>query len=79
MKNIVRYVRVRLQREARDQAYRFYVCDCLRMISRNTARREGSEYMAARYSDIIRKKPQESGEEIAARIIAAVTGEAVSE
>lgn len=76
----MRYVSSRLQKEAREQAYRFYVSDCLKMISRNSARREGDEYMAARYSDIIQKKPQhnESGEEIAARVIAAVTGEAVS-
>lgn len=56
-----------------------YLSECLRMISRNTARREGDEYMGSRFNDIIKKKQQkESGEEIAARIIGAITGEAVS-
>lgn len=61
-------------------AYRIYVTDCLRMISRNTAHREGDNYMYIRFSDIMNKKPQkESGAEIAARVIAAVAGEAVSD
>lgn len=74
---IMRYALARLRKEDEERAYRFYVTDCLKMISRNTAAalREGGQYISLRYSEMIsRKAPPkpESGAEIAARVITAV-------
>ena len=67
----MRYAMARYQSQQRDLAYRIYVCDCLRMISENTAKMGGGSYIAANFSDIINPKPvdKRTGEEIAADII----------
>ena len=67
----MRYAMARYQSQKRDLAYRIYVCDCLRMISENTANQVCGAYMTSKFSDIINPKPVDNrtGEEIAADII----------
>ena len=67
----MRYAVARYQSQQRDLAYRIYVCDCLRMISENTANSGGGIFMTAKFADIINPKTVDSrtGEEIAADII----------
>ena len=54
-----------------DKAYRIYVTDCLKMISRSTAGFLKGPYMQTRFYDIAFKRNPETrtGEEIAADII----------
>ena len=67
----MRYAVARYQSQQRDLAYRIYVCDCLRIISENTAKMGGGTYITAKLADIINPKPidKRTGEEIAADII----------
>ena len=60
----MRYVKARLEKEQRDEAYRIFVCDSLQLMPQN-------KYLAKRYSDLIKKdkEPQKSGDEIALDII----------
>lgn len=55
----MRYVKARLEKEQRDEAYRIFVCDSLQLMPQN-------KYLAKRYSDLIKKdkEPQKSGDEI---------------
>ena len=54
-----------LQRE-KDEAYKVYVTDTLRIIGENTAKYAGGGYIKARYAEIINPKPEEkrTGSEI---------------
>ena len=68
----MRYAVARYQSQQRDLAYRIYVCDCLRIISENTAKNcDGGSYITSKFEDIINPKPVDNrtGEEIAADII----------
>ena len=67
----MRYVIARYQSQRRDLAYRIYVSECLRIISKNTAKMGGGEFVERKFSDIINPKPKDerSGEEIVADII----------
>lgn len=67
----MRYAVARYQRDRRDMAYRIYVTDCLRMITQNTAHKEGDHYITAEYSELIDPNPKETrtGDEIAADVI----------
>ena len=67
----MRYAVARYQRDRRDMAYRIYVTDCLRMITQNTAHKEGDRYITAKYSELIDPNPKETrtGDEIAADVI----------
>ena len=67
----MRYAIARFNQHQRDLAYRFYVCECLRMIGENTAKVVGGSYMTAKFEEIISPKPADNrtGEEIAADII----------
>lgn len=67
----LRYAVTRLKIQQRDMAYRFYVTECLRIITENTTRSSGGSFMQAKFSDLINPKPQDdrTGEEIAADII----------
>ena len=67
----MRYAIARYQSQQRDLAYRFYVSECLRIISENTAKMGGGSYITAKLADIINPKPVDNrtGEEIAADII----------
>ncbi len=57
----MRYAAARYDQKRRGDAYRFYISECLRMISENTARsysvlsrgNEGASYMEKRLSDIL--------------------------
>lgn len=59
------------QKEHEEKAVKIYFAECLRIISKNTARYAGDSYMSVKLSDIINPKPVEkrTGEEIAADII----------
>ena len=61
-----------LNERARDEAYRIYVTDALKITAENTARYAGGSYMRARYADAIRpeKRDERSCEEITADVIA---------
>ena len=67
----MRYAIARYQSQQRDLAYRIYVCECLRMVTENTAKISNGSYTAAKFEDIIKPKPVDNrtGEEIAADII----------
>ena len=62
----------RLNEKARNDAYRIYVTDALRIVAENTARYAGGNYIKARYADIIEPKKQDNRtcEEITADIVA---------
>ena len=62
----------RLNEKARNDAYRIYVTDALRIVAENTARYAGGNYIKARYAEIIEAKRQDNRtcEEITADIIA---------
>lgn len=62
----------RLNEKARNDAYRIYVTDALRLVAENTARYASGDYIKARYADIIEPKKQDDRtcEEITADIVA---------
>uniref|UniRef100_A0AAU8B6A7 Uncharacterized protein n=1 Tax=Dulem virus 33 TaxID=3145751 RepID=A0AAU8B6A7_9CAUD len=49
-----------LQSDKREEAYRIYVTDCLRLIAKNTAPMAHGEYIGKRFADIINPKPEET-------------------
>lgn len=59
------------QKEQEDKAVKFYLAECLRVITENTAKISGGSYITAKLSDIVNPKPVDNrtGEEIAADII----------
>lgn len=62
----------RLNEKVRNDAYRIYVTDALRIVAENTARYTCGNYIKARYVDIIEPKKQDNRtcEEITADIVA---------
>lgn len=67
----MRYVTTRYQSQRRDLIYRIYVTDCLRIMTENTAKKVGGNYVTAEYEDLIKPKKKENrtGDEIAADVI----------
>ena len=67
----MRYVTTRYQSQQRDLIYRIYVTNCLRIITENTAKQDGGNYMTAEYTDLIhpKKKDDKTGNEIVADFI----------
>ena len=67
----MRYVTTRYQSQQRDLIYRIYVTNCLRIITENTAKQAGGNYMTAEYTDLIhpKKKEDKTGNEIVAEFI----------
>lgn len=70
MRMIIGYVRSQLESATRDNVFRMYVSDCLRIITENTAKFAGGSFMKMRYSELIdsKPKPQKSAEEIIAEV-----------
>lgn len=62
----------RLNEKARNDAYRIYVTDALRLVAENTARYVSGDYIKMRYAEIIEPKKQDNRtcEEITADIVA---------
>lgn len=62
----------RLNEKARNDAYRIYVTDALRLVAENTSNYVGGKYIKARYIDVVEPKKQDNRtcEEITADIIA---------
>ena len=62
----------RLNEKARNDAYRIYVTDALRLVAENTARYASGNYIKVRYAEIIEPKKQDNRtcEEITADIVA---------
>lgn len=63
----MRYVEARFDDNKREEAYRIYVTEALRMISKSTAGMVGGTYMSRTYMDILKpapEKPQESADDI---------------
>ena len=44
------------EQEKKNEYYREYVAECLRMISENTARKVGGVYMPVKFTDVISPK-----------------------
>ena len=67
----MRYAIARYQSQQRDLIYRIYVTNCLRIITENTAKQAGGNYMTAEYTDLIhpKKKDDKTGNEIVADFI----------
>ena len=53
----MRYAVARYSKNQRDNAYRFYLTDCLRMITENAAKMCQGTYITDRFCDIITGKP----------------------
>ena len=51
---------VLLKKQAQEQAYRIYVTDALKIITENTAKYSGGNYMKIRYYDLENPKPEEN-------------------
>lgn len=62
----------RLNEKARNDAYRIYVTDALRIVAENTAKFASGNYIKARYTDMIEPKKQDNRtcEEITADVVA---------
>ena len=62
----------RLNERAKNEAYRIYVTDALRIVAENTARYTGGNCIKARYIDVVEPKRQDDRtcEEITADIVA---------
>lgn len=56
----MRYVMARYETDQRELAYRIYVTDALRIISENTAKFSGGDYVRARFADLLRPKPTDN-------------------
>ena len=67
----MRYATARFNQHQRDLVYRIYVTNCLRIMTENTAKQVGGNYMTAEYTDLIhpKKKDNRTGNEIAADVI----------
>lgn len=48
-----------LKQQAKDDAYKAYITEALRIISENTARYTGGGYIKVKYTDIINPRPEE--------------------
>lgn len=48
----MRYAAARYQKYQRDKAYRFYIADCARIITENTAAMSQGTYITTRFSEI---------------------------
>ena len=59
------------QKEQEDKAVKIYYAECLRIITENTAKMGGGNYITVKLADIVSPKPvdKRTGEEIAADII----------
>ncbi len=72
----MRYVLARIKQYQRDNAYRDYLSECLRMMSGNTAKFAGGEYMTITFTDYIHPQPiikeEKTAEEIAMDITTAL-------
>lgn len=68
----MRYVPIRLERERRDEAYRIYLTDTLKIISENTAKLGGNA-VSIRFYDIIHggtnQKIEKTSEEIISELV----------
>lgn len=60
-----------IKKQADEAAFRTYAAECLRVISENTAKFAGGEWVQAKYADIITPKRQDNRtcEEITAEIV----------
>ena len=67
----MRYAVARFQREQRDMAYRFYIAECLRMITNNTAHPFGGTVMEAKLYEILygKKEDNKTADEIIADVL----------
>ena len=64
-------------RVIKDEIYRVYITDALRLIGKNVAELSGGGYLSNRYYDIIRTdqtEEEKTGDEIAAGVIASICG-----
>ena len=72
-----------VNRVIKDEIYRVYITDALKVIGENAAALTGGGYMGKRYYDIIRTdKPKDegrTGDEIAADVIASICGGGTNE
>lgn len=61
----------KIKRWEEEKQYRYYLTDCLKLITENTAKFAGGSYISNRYEDIIDSKPiiEKTGDEIASEII----------
>lgn len=60
-----------IKRQEDEKKYRYYLTDCLKLITENTAKYVGGSYISNRYKDIVDPQPiiEKTGDEIAAEII----------
>lgn len=49
-----------IRQRIKDDAYKEYVAECLRIIGENTAKYSGGGYIKVKYSEIINPKPHET-------------------
>ena len=56
----MRYALTRIEREAQDKAYRFYVTDCLNFIAENTANAAHGRAFKKRFAEMLTKSPIET-------------------
>lgn len=57
---MMRYITSVFRQRQEQAVYRFYIAECLRIMTDNTARSAGGHTMTAKYSDIIDPKPVET-------------------
>lgn len=68
---LIRLLPLLLQNEQKKLTYQMYVSECLRIITENTAKLSGGEYIRQKYQDIVNPRHQEtkSCEEITAEVV----------
>ena len=59
------------KKQEEEKRYRYYLTDCLKLITENTAKYAGGSYLTISFRDIMDPKPviEKSGDEIAAEVI----------
>ena len=65
-----------LKEQVRQEMYRHYMAESVRMLGENAARLSGGSYLQARYGDLVSFKPEDTRteEEIIARVRRALGG-----
>ena len=62
-----------LSRKQKENAFKNYVCEALRIITKNTATHEGATYIDGRFSDVIdTSKPKKQDERKCGEIVSGI-------
>lgn len=74
---LVRYITIKLKQESKEEVYRNYVCNCLKVIAQNTAKQSGGTVITKSYFEIVsgveeikKKSKPKTAEQVVAEVMA---------